>query len=212
VKVAITPDTKIEGDIQLKSQVRVEGRTQPDGVVLADKIKVVSSNFDEDGNPARNNSNSTPDGQGSDHGNNGSEDNKSGKTELPEINRTETPESMDKPSPAHSTPEKDKLTPETRKFEIEGNVISYNGSLIEVAGRTIFVIPETELRGSPSSGSTVYIRGYINQNGDLIALRIEVKSPSRTGGDGGQNGGGDSGGSDGHEPTRTPEPGKTPDD
>jgi len=61
-------------------------------------------------------------------------------------------------------------------------------------------------------GSRVFIRGYINQNGELIALHIEVKSSSGSGGSGGQSGGGGSEGSNHNEPSRTPEPSKTPED
>ena len=91
-------------------------------------------------------------------------------------------------------------------MKLKGLWQSYNGSLIVVNDRSIYIIPETELRGTPIQGSRVSIKGYVNEDGALVARRIEVKSNSNSGGGGG-GGGGDSGGSGGDDdPTRTPKP------
>jgi uncharacterized membrane protein YgcG len=218
VTVAILPSTKIDGGIQMNAFARVEGHTQPDGVVLADKIQIESKKLEDGNNAPGNDMNSNSSSKDLNQSGGNSGEDKPGITPAPEIEQTMPPDSEDTvttttaTSATEITPWKEKSTPETRQFEIEGNISSYNGSTIEVSGKSIFIIPETELKGTPSGGSKVSIHGYINKNGDLIAQSIEVQSESSSGGGGGQSGGG--GGSDGshhhYDPSRTPDPNRTP--
>jgi hypothetical protein len=211
VTVAITPNTRIDGIIQINTWVRVEGETQPDGLVVANRIKVESPLPDNDGLKKEDDSGSSSGGDDSNNSSGKSGGDGSVKTKSPEIDQTETPESgsEDKSDSQGSNSGKGQSTSNPQSFEIEGIVTGYNGSLIQVAGKSIFIVPETELRGSPSEGSRVVIRGYINQDGSLIARRVEVKSSSGSGGGDNQGGGGDSGGSeDEHDngPTKIPKP------
>jgi len=214
VPITLLPSTKIDGEIQMYAFARIEGQTQPDGTVVADKIKIESIKSEDGSNASGNDTNSNSGGNDANQGGGNSDINKSRESQIPEIEQTKTPkpENVDSTASVELTPLKDNSKPETRRFEIEGLVNSYSGSSIEVSGKSIFIIPETELKGSPSTGSRVFIRGFINQNGDLIALRIEVKSTSSSEGGGGQSGGGGSEGSNHNEPSRTPEPSKTQDD
>jgi Domain of unknown function (DUF5666) len=211
VNVVIAPDTKIDGNIQMGAWAHVEGQTQLDGGVTADKIKVDSSKSEDNSNTPGDNTNSPPGGRDSNHGNNKSGDGKSGKTELPEIDQTKTPnpESSGTIVPMVSPPRKDKATPEIKQFEIEGTVDNYSGGIIEVAGKSIYIVPETQLQESPTNGSRVFIRGYVNQNGEFVALNIDVKPSSNSNDSGGQNGDRNPNHS-GEERTRTPEPGEKP--
>jgi uncharacterized membrane protein YgcG len=212
VTVTVTPDTRLDGDIQMNVWVRVEGATQTNGVVVADKIRVV---------PAGSSESDLITGDGSGGSSSGGDDNKgsgnsgggeSGKNETPEGGKskeseTRIPESSKTPEPENSDSGNDQSTSQPQPFEIEGIVASYNGSLIVVGNKSIYIAPGTELRGVPSEGSKVKIRGYINQDGTLVALRIEVKSSpgSGGGGEGGSGGDGNGGdGSGGHDPTKPP--------
>jgi hypothetical protein len=193
--------------------VRVEGQTQQNGLVLADKIKIESIKYKNDGNTSGNDVDSNSSGKDSNQGGGISGGDESDKTRTLENERTKTPRQDDiETTPSVEwTPYKDNPTAGNRQFEIEGIVNSYNGSSIVVSGKSIFIIPETDLRGSPSNGSKVSIHGYINQNGDLIAQSIEVQSTSSSGG-GNQTGGGGTEGDHQYDPSGTPGPSKTPDD
>jgi hypothetical protein len=215
ITVAITPDTHVEGDVQMQALVRVEGRTTLNGVVLADKIKVESRPSDkinqggQDEGKNQSNDDSGKEGGVSDEGDSSS-------TPAPGDDQEITPgtgEDSEKDS-NNSGPGKDQSTPKPQSFEIEGVVTGYNGGVIVVDGRSILIIPETRVRGNPAAGTQVSIRGFINEQGALVALRIEVKSDSNSGGSGnGGEGGGSSGGSDDdHDPTKIPKPEDPPDD
>jgi uncharacterized membrane protein YgcG len=221
VTVTILPSTKIDGEIQMNSFALVEGQTQSDGMVLADRIQIESIK-EESLTPPGDNKKSNSGGNDTNQGGGNSDENKSGITQTQEFEQSKTPEPEEidstvtekfVPVKNTATPEKDNSPSKTKGFEIEGIVNSYNGSMIEVSGKSIFIIPETQIKGSPSGGSQVKIYGYVNSNGDLIARSIEVHSDSSSGGGGGQSGGGESDGSHHHyDPSRTPDPDKTPDD
>jgi uncharacterized membrane protein YgcG len=226
VTVAVTPDTRLDGDIQMNVWVRVEGATQTDGVVVADRIKVINAGSG-DSDLITGDSGGSSNGVDDNKGSGKSDGGESGKDNTPEdgklkTSETQKPESNKTPEPENSDSGNDQTTPQPQSFEIEGIVASYNGSLIVVGNKTIYITPGTELRDVPSEGSKVKIRGYINEDGTLVALRIEVKSsPGSGGGDGGGGdggggdgggGGGSSGGSGDDGPTRTPKPTETDDD
>jgi hypothetical protein len=208
IQVMIDPQTRVDGQLSLNAWVRVEGETTPEGLVVAKKIKVESLGSHEEDLTDEKGSNST---QGSDDpgkGSGKSSDDKPERTRTPEVeeestrgNGGEDGKDYGKSGSGSST-----STPDKQSFEIEGFVSSYNGSSISVGDRTIFLIPETEINGSPVPGSRVSIRGYINDLGVIIALKVDVKSDS--GGDQGGVNGGNSGGSGdvNGDPTKTPEP------
>ncbi len=214
VPVVITLETRVDGQLVMNAWVRVEGETTPEGMVIAEKVKVESQRSDEEENTDQNNSESTPgeDNPGQGNGNSGEDSTES--TKSHDIEERPTPENGDggNDNSGKSGSDDDQSVSREKEFEIEGIVSSYNGSSILVGDRSIFIIPATELRGNPFPGSQVSIRGYVNEEGVLIALRIDVKSSSG-GGSGG--GGGSSGGSDDDDdddPTETPKPDETPDD
>jgi hypothetical protein len=216
VPVVITLETRVDGQIVMNAWVRIEGETTPEGMVIAEKVKVESSLSEDSKNTDQNNSDSTPgsDDSGNSNGNQGDDDHKS--TKSPEIEENVTRENGNEDNNGSETSgsETSQPIPREKDFEIEGIVSSYNGSSILVGDRLIFIIPATELRGNPIPGSQVSIRGYVNEEGVLIALRIDVKSSSG-GESGGGGGGGSSGGSDDDDddPTKTPDADEeTPDD
>jgi uncharacterized membrane protein YgcG len=207
VPVVITSETRVDGLIVMNAWVQVEGETTPEGIVIAEKVKVESSRSEDGNDTDQNNSDSTPGGDdsGNGNGNQGEDDPESTKSPENDNEATRTNED-DNDDSDKSGSEDSQSTPRQQNFELEGIVSSYNGSSILVSDRSIFIIPATELRGNPIPGSQVSIRGYVNEEGVLIALRIDVKSSSGDeGGSGG--GGGSSGGSDDDDddPTKTPE-------
>lgn len=214
IAVLITPETRVEGVITMNAWVGVEGETTSEGMVIAEKIKVEIQRSDEEGITDQDNEEKTSGEDFSGHDNGNSGENLT-ETTKSQDEKESTPEHGDEESDnsGNSGSDNDQPTSRENDFEIEGVVSSYNGSSISVGDRSIFIIPATELRGSPVQGSRVSIRGYVNEEGVLIALRIDVKSNPKGGsGDGG--GGGGSGGSndDNDDPTRTPEPDDPPDD
>jgi Domain of unknown function (DUF5666) len=208
--VLITPDTRIDGDVRMNSWVRVEGSTTSAGSVQAEKIKVES--FDEQGGVEDRDSSSS----GGDTQKEGGKPEDNSPDSSPENEQEGSPESgkSDEQATKGSGSDDDQKTPQPISFEIEGTAARYNGSSISVGNKLIFIVPETELRGNLTDGSRVSIRGFVNEEGALIALRIEVKSNSDSGGSGGGGGGGSggSGGDDDDNPTKTPDPEDPPDD
>lgn len=207
IPVIITPDTRIDGDVRMNTWVRVEGLTTSAGSVRAEKIKVES--LDEHGELEGPDSSSSGDDTPGESGK--PEDNSPGSS--PENEQDDAPETekTDDQATKGSGSNDDQKTPKPISFDIEGTTAGYNGSSISVGNKLIFIVPETEIRGSLADGSRVSIRGFVNEEGALIALRIEVKSDSESGGGGG-SGSGNSGGDDGDDPTKTPDPDGTPDD
>ena len=210
ITVNVTPDTRIDGEIKIGAWVRIEGQTASEGAVDAEKIKVEDVSPENGEKQGQEKPPSSPNIEDADRGDNESGKNNSESTKTQDEDNQKTPGdngNNDKET-GKTNSEKTPSAPAQRSFEIEGIVTSYNGSLIVVNDRSIYIIPETELRGTPTQGSRVSIRGYVNENGALIAQRIEVKSNSNSGGGGGgSGGGGDSGGSGGdNDPTETPKP------
>lgn len=213
ILVVITPQTRVDGQLSLNVWVRVEGETTPEGRVVAEKISVEPLQSHEEENTDGTGSNSTPGSDDSGKGSGKSGEDEPETTKSPEVEEESTRGNGgdDGQDSGQSGSENSVSTPHLKPFEIEGIVSNYDGSSISVGDQTIFILPATEVKGSPAPGSRVSIKGYINEADVLIALKIEVKSDS--GGDNGDNPGGNSGGSgDNHDdPTKTPEPEKTPD-
>jgi hypothetical protein len=214
IQVMINPQTRVDGQLSLNAWVRVEGETTPEGLVVAKKIKVEPIKSHEEENTNENGSKSTPgnDDSGKGSGKSGEDDQEDTKTPEVEEESTQGNDGDDGKDSGKPGSDSSASTPGKQSFELEGIVSDYDGSSISVGNRTLFIIPATEFNGSPVPGSRVSIKGYINEEGVNIALKIDVKSDS--GGDhGGDNGGnsGDSGnsgnsGDDDDEPTKTPDP------
>jgi hypothetical protein len=209
IPVVVAPQTRLDGELVLNARVRVEGVTTPEGVVIAERIKVESSRSDDGKNIDQEDPDSDDSGKGS--GKSGEDDSKT--KQSPEKGNNTTPENnSDNNDSGKGGFDEDKSNSLKNGFEIEGVVSSYNGGLVTVGNRSIFIIPATELRGDPTPGSQVSIRGFVNEDGVLIALRIDVKSRPEGGGSG-NGGGGNSDGADDNEddndddePDETPEP------
>jgi hypothetical protein len=215
VKVEVTPDTRVEGAVQLGVWARVKGLTQANGAVVAEQIQFLPtqpSGNSGQGNEDHPNPNSGD--QNSGEGDKGSSGKKQGKTDAPEDTQVATPEpaTSNSPSESNSGQNKGESTPEVLSFEVQGKVDSFNSSVIQMMGKTILIAATTEIKGNLTPGSFVEVKGYSDPSGNLIALRIEVKSTSNSGGGGNHEGGGESGGISSTEPSRTPEPSKTPED
>ena len=193
ITVNITPDTRIDGDIQIGVWARIEGQTASDGAVLAEKIKVEAIGSENDEKQDQEKPASASGNDDADKGDNESGKNNSEPTKTPDEDNQKTPgdNGNSEKEPGKTNSEKTPSAPAQQSFEIEGTVASYNGSLIVVNDRSIYIIPETELRGTPIQGSRVSIKGYVNEDGALVARRIEVKSNSDSGGGGDGGGGGD---------------------
>jgi hypothetical protein len=208
IQVMINPQTRVDGQLSLNAWVRVEGETTPEGLVVAKKIKVESIKSHEEGNTNENGSKSTPGNDDSGKGSGKSGDENQEDTKTPEVDEESTLGNggEDGKDSGKSGSESNASTPGKQSFELEGIVSEYDGSSISVGNRTIFIIPATEFNGSPVAGSRVSIKGYINEEGVTIALKIDVKSDP--GGDNGGDNGGNSGdsGDDDDDPTKTPDP------
>jgi uncharacterized membrane protein YgcG len=195
LQVFITGDTKIDGSVQLGSWVKVDGQTESNGSVIASEIKVISSSGNED----------TP----SNATNNGSqnEDNQSGpsgKTETPEVEKIKTPEP--EKTEKSGSDQSGESGSDRQSFELQGVVTSANGNQVVIDGKTITISSDTEMNGQLNVGTSVRIKGYLDENGKFIALRIENNGDSGSG-NSGSGGDGNNGGSNGGDATRTPKPG-----
>ena len=191
IRVVITPETRIEGEIIPGVWTRVEGETRAEGVVSAIKINVESREKDSEDSSGADSSESS--GKESNSGN--SKDNagdKSGKSGSQDSTGTSKPEDSNQNGGKPSSP---------KTFVIEGTASDYSGNTILINNQMVLINDKTELRDQPLTGSVVKIRGYVDENGRWIATRIDVQSasPSR----GGEN---NSSGSGNNEATKTPKP------
>ena len=171
IRVVITPETRIEGEILPGVWTRVEGETRADGVVSAIKIKVESREKDSEASSGadssefsdkENNSGNSRDNAGDKSGMSGSQDS-TGTSKLEDSNQD-----GGKPS-------------SPKAFEIEGTVSGYSGDTILINNQMVLINDKTELREQPSTGSVVKIRGYVDESGGWIATRIDVLSASFSG-------------------------------
>ena len=200
IKVLLGQQTKVEGKLDLNDDVRVEGKTQPDGAVLATEIKVLKPV------PQNEEAANTP-GSG-----------------APTSQSNETPRPTNDGSNEEATPGPQPTSQSQQSFDLEGSVSSLTSGTIVVDGYTIILTNSTEIRGNLANGVSVRVRGTIASNGSLIATRVEVKDGGGGGEDGGTStvtpasGGGSnntatptpaSGGDDDHG-TETPSPTPTP--
>ena len=191
IRVVITPETRIEGEILPGVWTRVEGETRAEGVVSAVKIKVESREKDSEDSSGADSSESS----GKENNSGNSRDNagdKSGKSGSQDSTGTSKTEDSNQNSGKPSSP---------KAFEIEGTVSGYSGDTILINNQMVLINDKTELRDQPLTGSVVKIRGYVDENGRWIATRIEVQSASPSGG--GEN---NSSGSGKNEATKTPKP------
>lgn len=175
IPVQISSQTELEAQaVRVGDAVRVEGITQADGTVLAEKVELLPAGIalpsvddeqeDEIGQEtpehvsedADDNSNQGPDGQ------------------TPDADETPAPE-------ATSSPE---------ISSVDGVVESVNGSALVVNGQSID-IEGAEIKGTPRVGAAVKVDGYFDASGVFIVTRIEFQD---TGSD--SSGGSDTGGSD----------------
>lgn len=158
VRVVISTQTEVrDGPISVGSAVRVRGWTQGNDTVLAERIRLLSSDDqlpdveheleieNENDNQGSGNSNEDNSGPGS-----GSED--------PTI--AETPD----------------LEPRPREETFEGVVSSIDNNILVVNGITLDISVAEEIRGIPAIGVPVKVEGYYDSNGIFIVIRIEFEN------------------------------------
>lgn len=191
IRVVITAETRVEGEILPGVWTRVEGETRAAGVVSAIKIKVESRDNDSESSSGVGSSGSSgkKDNSGNSSENAGD---KSGKSGSQDSTGTTKPEDPNQNSGKPSSP---------KAFEIEGTVSGFSGNVILINNKLVLINNKTELRDQPSTGSLVKIRGYVDENGRWIATRVEVQAAANS--DGGEN---NSSGSGKNELTKTPKP------
>ena len=168
VRVMVSPQTEMrDGSIVAGSAVRVKGRTQGNGIVLAERIRLLSP---EDKLPEI-----EYEDEGEDHDNEvpnqQEEENHSGPgsgSEAPKIEETRTPEVESKP----------------KEESFDGVVVSIDNNVLVVSGITVDIRAAEEIKGTPAVGVAVKVEGYYDSNGVFIVTKIEFKNDeSGSGGD-----------------------------
>jgi len=198
IVVLLTPQTKIDGTLDLDVIVKVEGATQPDGSIRGSQISVLIAHPQG----------SNEDSGGGNSGSGGASGSGSGSHSGSSGGSGSSGES----------------TPQTESFDLEGKVSSLSSGSIVVSGKIIVLNNATEIRGTLAKGVTVRARGFIGQDGKRVATRVEVTStgggdnggdddegsnhatatPTPNGGGSGSGDGDDGGGS--NQATATPTP------
>ena len=90
-----------------------------------------------------------------------------------------TPEHTPTQTPTATTevPRDPGPTPQpTATVELRGQVTAINGDVWTIGDQQVQVNADTQLRGSPTVGDTVLVKACLDQNGTLIALKIEKKN------------------------------------
>jgi hypothetical protein len=87
-------------------------------------------------------------------------------------NATAVPEATETHEAEHDGEDDEGFKPS--EIEFKGAVQSISGSLWVVAGKTLSVTGETEIRDNPGVGDRVKVVAWIQENGDLWAERIEL--------------------------------------
>lgn len=174
VKVILSAQTELrDGPITVGNAVRVRGHTQGDGIVRAERIRLLSADENLPDIEVEHES------EGEDNeGENKQEEDNSGKG-----SREDSPD-------AHETkiPEKEF---ESKDESFDGTVTAIDQGIVVVDGIELNV-STAEIEGTPSIGATVRVEGYYDQNGVFIVVKIEFKSSDSGSG----SGSGDSSGSD----------------
>lgn len=175
IPVQISSQTELEAQaVRVGDAVRVEGITQADGTVLAEKVELLPAGIalpsvdDEHGDEI---GQETPERVSEDSDDNS---NQGPGGQTPDADETRAPE-------ATSSPE---------ISSVDGVVESVNGSALVVNGQSID-IEGAEIKGTPRVGAAVKVDGYFDASGVFIVTRIEFQD---TGSD--SSGGSDTGGSD----------------
>ena len=200
LKVLLRANTRIDDAFAPGDWVRVEGRTQPDGTIAAERIKLEPGGHSDDGSASED----EREGSGSSESVEPGEEKKGGSG-----NSGSGSEAAETPDPTGDLSGKQDQNSQ-KPIDLEGGISAASGSSFTVNGMIFNLDSRSEVRGSLMVGALVRIRAYLDDAGKLIVIRAEVQgSPSLESGSGGQN---DSSGSGKNEPTRTPKPEETPKD
>jgi hypothetical protein len=176
IPVVISTQTDIRAQsVAVGDAVRVRGVTQADGTVLAERVDALAAGVplpevDDDDAPET-------EQEGSENENE-SVDDRSGEGSGGEL--TKTPEAAF----------------ERKDVSIQGVVDSVNGGILMINGLRMD-IRNAEVKGTPTSGSSVKVEGYYDANGNFIVTKIEFKeSVSGSNDDGSNDNSGDDNGGD----------------
>ena len=212
ITVLIDPETQLDDVLQLQDHVQVEGRTSSNGLVIAEEIKLSGSSFIQNENSGQENDNKKPADNELDKSDKQTGNDNSEKTPAnDEKNKGKSESGEDSSGNGEDSGKgKGQKTSEQKSFDLEGPVKSYDGNIVVVGGRSILINSETKIQGNIIIGSQVSIHGYVDEQGALVALKLEVKSGSGKSGD--INEGGSSGSEDEPRPKETPKPDENQDD
>jgi hypothetical protein len=171
VPVVISANTELrDGPILVGSAVRVKGETRGDGIVLAERVRLLPPDAklptaveieseEHESEPQQQKEDSSGKGSGEDE---------------PKIEETKVPDSGRKDQ------------------SLEGTVTSFGTEFVIVNGIEMDV-STAEIKGTPSLGAPVKVEGYYDSNGVFIVTKIEYKD-SGSGSDSGSNSSSDSSG------------------
>lgn len=162
VRVVISDQTEMrDGPIAVGSAVRVRGQTQGSDTVLAERIRLLSSNdqlpdieYEHEGEEESSNEGSNQ--QNEDNSGPGSGE------EMPRVEETETPEPESGP----------------KEESFDGVVISVDNNVLVVNGIVIDISNAEEIKGTPVVGVPVKVEGYYDSNGVFIVTKIEFENNS----------------------------------
>lgn len=161
IPVMISDQTRIpEGQVLPGAAVRVRGQTQGDGIVIAERIKLLSSDANL---PEVEDHDAEIEGGNSGNSNQQLEDNSGmgSDNEAPRIESTKTPNAESKPK---------QVTLEGVVSSIENKFVVVNGVLSDVS--------LAEVKGTPRVGAIAKMEGYFDPSGIFVVTKIEYRGGS----------------------------------
>lgn len=159
VIVQVTPQTRLEGALGLGAYVEVEGYTSPEGIVIAERIRVRKG------------------GEGEEKEEKEEGEHQSGVSSSSMSSASGSSSSAaSMPTPLTGKTSEPTRAPESTRFEFEGVIQSMDGDTWRISGQTIRVTG-AELEGQPRIGALVRLKGNII-DGVWVAREIKVRASS----------------------------------
>jgi hypothetical protein len=159
ITVVVSAQTRMpEEQITLGAPVRVRGQTQGNGIVIAERIDLLSPNANL---PEVEDHDVEIEQENSGNSNQQREDNsgKGSDNEAPRIESTKTPKAESKPK---------QVTLEGVVSSIENKFVVVNGVLSDVS--------LAEVKGTPGVGAIAKMEGYFDSSGIFIVTKIEYRA------------------------------------
>jgi len=181
ISVVLSDQTRIpDQQVAIGAAVRVRGQTQGDGIVIAERIELLSPGaklpkVDDDAFEEENN-NEGQNPQIEDNSGKGSEG------EEPHVEETKTPESESESesNSSESEPKKESFNGVVDSIDNQTKIWSINGQAADVSN--------AEIKGTPVVGATVKMEGHYGAGGVFIVTKVEfVVRESENGNDSNSN-------------------------